>query len=81
MAEHEEISDPARESIIDKISDKFHGSGDTSSSSDSDSEAKEAALPPSSVKQKIFRLFGREKPVHSVFGGGKRKYHALTYKL
>ncbi|KAM6588367.1 hypothetical protein CsatA_010972 [Cannabis sativa] len=26
---------------------------------------------PSSVKTKIFRLFGREIPVHQVFGGGK----------
>ncbi|KAF4381984.1 hypothetical protein G4B88_006616 [Cannabis sativa] len=28
---------------------------------------------PSSVKTKIFRLFGRQRPVHQVFGGGKRK--------
>ncbi|KAF4383606.1 hypothetical protein F8388_014106 [Cannabis sativa] len=26
---------------------------------------------PSSVKTKIFRLFGRQRPVHQVFGGGK----------
>ncbi|KAM6554907.1 hypothetical protein CsatB_015669 [Cannabis sativa] len=26
---------------------------------------------PSSVKTKIFRLFGRERPVYQVFGGGK----------
>ncbi|GER57412.1 reticulon-like protein [Striga asiatica] len=72
MAEQEEISDP-RESLVDKISDKFHGSsgGDTSSSSDSDSEPRREPAPPSPVKAKIYRLFGREKPVHEVFGGGK----------
>ncbi|MGD7309678.1 reticulon family protein, partial [Ralstonia pseudosolanacearum] len=46
---------------MDKIAEKFHG--DSSSSSDSDDE--------SSVKTKIWRLFGREKPVHKLFGGGK----------
>ncbi|TKY45785.1 Reticulon protein B1 [Spatholobus suberectus] len=34
---------------------------------DSDSEKKDT----SSIKEKVFRLFGREKPVHSVLGGGK----------
>ncbi|XP_057454702.1 reticulon-like protein B5 [Lotus japonicus] len=52
------------ESLLDKISDKLHGHD---SSSDSDSEKPSL----SSVKQKIFRLFGREKPLHSVLGGGK----------
>jgi hypothetical protein len=61
MAEHKE------ESVMDKISEKFHGS---SSSSDSDGEGKSAAA---AVKAKIYRLFGREKPVHSVLGGGKRE--------
>ncbi|KAI3444479.1 hypothetical protein Pfo_001144 [Paulownia fortunei] len=70
MAEQEEISDPRGDSLIDKISDKIHGGDDTSSSSDSDSEPKKAT-PPSPVKAKIYRLFGREKPVHKVFGGAK----------
>ncbi|KAL2233842.1 UNVERIFIED_CONTAM: Reticulon-like protein B5 [Sesamum indicum] len=78
MAEQEEISDPRTDSLVDRISEKIHGGDDTSSSSDSDSQVKEAASPPASVKAKIYRLFGREKPVHKVFGGGKRKYHALT---
>ncbi|KAK6140807.1 hypothetical protein DH2020_012860 [Rehmannia glutinosa] len=77
MAEQEEISDP-RESLVDKISDKLHGGDDTSSSSDSDSEPKKSTSP-SSVKAKVYRLFGREKPVHKVFGGGKRTYHARTH--
>ncbi|CAF2039547.1 hypothetical protein BRARA_I01354 [Brassica rapa] len=53
------------ESIMEKIAEKIHGH-DGSSSSDSDDEKKA-----SSIKTKIFRLFGREKPVHKVFGGGK----------
>ncbi|KAL3829699.1 hypothetical protein ACJIZ3_018501 [Penstemon smallii] len=73
MAEHDEITDlKGEESFIDKIKEKIHGGGDdTSSSSDSDSEAKKTTSSPSSVKAKIYRLFGREKPVHKVFGGGK----------
>ncbi|KAG2302874.1 hypothetical protein Bca4012_061203 [Brassica carinata] len=53
------------ESIMEKIAEKIHGH-DASSSSDSDDEKKA-----SSIKTKIYRLFGREKPVHKVFGGGK----------
>lgn len=62
MAEHKE------ESVMDKITEKFHGSSSSSSSSDDD-ERKSGSS--SSVKAKIYRLFGREKPVHSVLGGGK----------
>nr|XP_043628050.1 reticulon-like protein B1 [Erigeron canadensis] len=32
---------------------------------------KDDVPPSSSMKSKIYRLFGREKPVHNVFGGGK----------
>ncbi|KAE9614100.1 hypothetical protein Lalb_Chr05g0224401 [Lupinus albus] len=41
---------------------------------DSDNEKKnekKTTSPPSSIKSKVFRLFGREKPVHHVLGGGK----------
>ncbi|PON56773.1 Reticulon [Trema orientale] len=69
MAEHTESADSKVESVIDRISEKIHGH-DSSSSSDSESEAVKPESP-SSVKAKIFRLFGREKPVHQVFGGGK----------
>ncbi|KAH7686249.1 Reticulon domain-containing protein [Dioscorea alata] len=55
MAEHKE------ESLMEKIKEKLHDS-----SSDSDNESTAAA-----IKAKIFRLFGREQPVHKVFGGGK----------
>lgn len=73
MAEQEEISDPRTESLTDRISDKIHSDdgGDTSSSSsDSEPEDKKTA-PESPVKDKNYRLFDREKPVHKVFGGGK----------
>ena len=52
---------------MEKISEKFN-EGD-SSSSDSDNEKKTS---PSSLKAKVYRIFGREKPVHKVLGGGKR---------
>ncbi|KAK4723738.1 hypothetical protein R3W88_026517 [Solanum pinnatisectum] len=76
MAEQVEHSEHKEESFMEKIADKIHFDRSSSSSSDSDSEVKPAAAPeaspsPSSVKAKIWRLFGREKPVHHVFGGGK----------
>ncbi|KAK6155624.1 hypothetical protein DH2020_009872 [Rehmannia glutinosa] len=59
------------ESLIDKITDKFHGSD---SSSDSDNEKdKDIKSAASAMKAKIYRLFGRDKPVHKVLGGGKRE--------
>ncbi|KAK4794994.1 hypothetical protein SAY86_012988 [Trapa natans] len=61
MAEHEEAKG---ESVIEE--EEIHNHDD-SSSSDSDDE-KSA---PSEVKAKIYRLFGRERPVHHVLGGGK----------
>ncbi|CAI0417032.1 unnamed protein product [Linum tenue] len=73
MAEHHEKKE---ESLMEKIADKIHG-GDDSSSSSSDSDhddhpKKSSSLSsPSSMKSKINRLFGREKPVHKVLGGGK----------
>ncbi|KAL9682231.1 hypothetical protein QQ045_014024 [Rhodiola kirilowii] len=62
-----------KESLMDKISEKLHGHD---SSSDSGEDEKT-----SSVKSKIFRLFGREKPVHKVFGGGKRLILLEDYHL
>ncbi|XP_009763461.1 reticulon-like protein B6 [Nicotiana sylvestris] len=76
MAEHAEHSEyKEEESLIEKIEDKIHFDHSSFSSSDSDTEKKPASAPeaasPSSVKATIWRLFGREKPVHQVFGGGK----------
>jgi len=66
MAEHHE----KEESLMDKISEKIHGHDSSSSDSDHD-EKPSAKSSSSSVKSKIYRLFGREKPVHHVLGGGK----------
>ncbi|KAL8200942.1 hypothetical protein R6Q57_012281 [Mikania cordata] len=64
MSDHD---DHKEESLMEKISEKVHGlKDDSSSSSDSDDDNKISAM-----KSKVFRLFGREKPLHSVVGGGK----------
>lgn len=74
MAEHTESADAkVEQSLTDKFSEKIHDHHDSSSSSSSDSDTEKHAAE-SSVKNKVFRLFGREKPVHHVFGGGKRKF-------
>lgn len=79
MAEHVDNSDPKGESLMEKIADKVHG--DDSSSSDSDTEKRKPEVKPEvepvgsepeTLKNKVWRLFGREKPVHKVLGGGKR---------
>ncbi|TYJ22716.1 hypothetical protein E1A91_A08G143700v1 [Gossypium mustelinum] len=69
MADESDSKQSAVESMMEKISEKIHGN-DSSSSSDSDSDHEKPASP-SSVKAKIYRLFGRERPVHHVLGGGK----------
>ncbi|KAL2527372.1 Reticulon-like protein B5 [Abeliophyllum distichum] len=66
-AEHEK-HESAAESIVDKITEKFHDHDSSSSDSDDEKDIKEK---PDTVKAKIYRLFGREKPVHKVLGGGK----------
>ncbi|KAG6426545.1 hypothetical protein SASPL_110770 [Salvia splendens] len=71
MAEHTvEHEKHESESLIDKITEKLHDADPSSSDSDGDNDIKSAA---SAVKSKIYRLFGREKPLHKVLGGGKRK--------
>ncbi|KAH7513854.1 reticulon-like protein B2 [Ziziphus jujuba] len=72
MAEHHE--EPGAESVVEKITEKIHDVGhhdDSSSSSSSDSDNEKSSHSPSSIKSKIYKLFGREKPVHKVLGGGK----------
>ncbi|KAL2330220.1 hypothetical protein Fmac_017801 [Flemingia macrophylla] len=59
------------ESLLDKISDKLHGHDSSSSSSSSSSDSDSEKTVTSSARDKVFRLFGRERPVHSVFGAGK----------
>ncbi|KAK6117670.1 hypothetical protein DH2020_048587 [Rehmannia glutinosa] len=68
MADHageHEKHESAAESLIDKITEKFHGSDSSSSDSDDDNDIKSTAA---AVKAKIYRLFGRERPVHKVLG-------------
>lgn len=75
MSEHKEESESVVESVMEKISEKIHGHDDSSSSSDSDddkSAASSAAAAAKEMKAKVFRLFGRQTPVHACLGGGKR---------
>ncbi|KAI8540430.1 hypothetical protein RHMOL_Rhmol09G0263600 [Rhododendron molle] len=67
MADHtgDQQKESTEASLMDKITEKFHDH-DSSSSSDDDSDHEK-----SSSTTKIYRLFGREKPVHKVLGGGK----------
>lgn len=72
MADHtgEHEKHHETESLIEKITEKFDGHDSSSSDSEDEKGIKSAA---DAVKAKIYRLFGREKPVHKVLGGGKRK--------
>lgn len=71
MAEHtEEVK--AAESLMDKIADKIHGQDSpVSPALESLHEKAVSSGHSASLKAKAYRLFGREKPVHNVFGGGK----------
>ncbi|GAB4844536.1 Reticulon-like protein B2 [Ancistrocladus abbreviatus] len=76
MAEKNEstASTGGEESLMQKVADKLHDhdSSSSSASSSDESETEETkSSAPASVKTKISRLFGREKPLHQVFGGGK----------
>lgn len=75
MAEHvdePEVVVQDRESVLDKISEKIHGhDSSSSSSSESEDEKKPEVSAAAEIKSKIFRIFGREKPIHHVLGGGK----------
>lgn len=77
MSDHSDNAESKSESLIEKIVEKIHDH-DSSSSSGSESEP-EGSASSSSVKEKIFRLFGRERPVHHVLGGGKRKKSELSH--
>ncbi|MFS7997959.1 hypothetical protein Hanom_Chr12g01148091 [Helianthus anomalus] len=54
------------EYVKEKIFETFH----KEDSSDSDGETKKSS-PVSDLKDKVYWLFGRERPVHKVLGGGK----------
>uniref|UniRef100_A0A6N2MGA5 Reticulon-like protein n=1 Tax=Salix viminalis TaxID=40686 RepID=A0A6N2MGA5_SALVM len=57
------------ENPIESVTEKIHH--ESSSSSDSESDSEKKSYTSESVKEKIWRLFGREKPLHHVLGGGK----------
>uniref|UniRef100_A0A2P2JRP6 Reticulon-like protein n=1 Tax=Rhizophora mucronata TaxID=61149 RepID=A0A2P2JRP6_RHIMU len=59
-------NEPGSESLVDKITEKIH-----SHDSSSDSDDYQASKDNDSLKSNVYRLFGREKPVHKVLGGGK----------
>ncbi|KAJ6955447.1 reticulon-like protein B5 [Populus alba x Populus x berolinensis] len=63
-----EQSESPTKSVMEKIIEKVHHHESSSSDSELDSDKPD---PLESVKAKIWRLFGREKPVHHVLGGGK----------
>ncbi|RRT73647.1 hypothetical protein B296_00017008 [Ensete ventricosum] len=65
MAEHSEES-----TVTEMIEEGPRKPVGSSSSSDSGSDGEEP-VQSSSVKAKVYRFFGREKPVHQVLGGGK----------
>ncbi|KAM6542384.1 hypothetical protein CsatB_006831 [Cannabis sativa] len=67
MVERTESAEAKSESLIEKITEKIHGHGDSSSSSSDSASEQVKPESSSSVKTKIFRLFGRERPVHQVF--------------
>ncbi|GAA0174609.1 hypothetical protein Leryth_000113 [Lithospermum erythrorhizon] len=68
MAEKVDQSEPKGESLMEKIAEKIHAHDEVEND---EKPILKKPSSPSSVKAKIFRLFGREKPVHTVFGGGK----------
>lgn len=68
MGEHPEEAASFLDSVMEKVAEKLPGHD--SSSSDSDDE-KSKKPEPSSISSSVKRLFGREKPVHTLFGGGK----------
>ncbi|MFS7997951.1 hypothetical protein Hanom_Chr12g01148011 [Helianthus anomalus] len=57
------------EYVKEKIFETFH----KEDSSDSDGETKKSS-PVSDLKDKVYWLFGRERPAHKVLGGGKAVY-------
>ncbi|XP_027364147.1 reticulon-like protein B1 [Abrus precatorius] len=60
------------DSFVDKIEEKFHDHN-TDSESYSDSDDDHNLRPPlkNTSNSNVYRLFGRDQPVHKVLGGGK----------
>jgi len=73
MGEHPEEAASFLDSVMEKVAEKLPGHDSSSSDSDDEKSKKpESKKPePSSNSSSVKRLFGREKPVHTLFGGGK----------
>ena len=67
------------DSFVEKMEDKFHDhNSDSESYSDSDDD--HATRPPVKTSgSNVYRLFGRDQPVHKVLGGGKRNLHSFFF--
>ncbi|KAG5004947.1 hypothetical protein JHK82_028971 [Glycine max] len=60
------------DSFSDKVEEKFHDhNSDSDSYSDSDDDHNNRPPPKTTVSNNVYRLFGRDQPVHKVLGGGK----------
>lgn len=68
MLEHDGEVEPKGETVLENITEKLHG--DDSCTSDSDDDKKEESTI-EAVKNKVYRILGRDKPIHKVLGGGK----------
>ncbi|KAG4998191.1 hypothetical protein JHK85_029630 [Glycine max] len=66
------------DSFSDKVEEKFHDhNSDSDSYSDSDDDHNNRPPPKTTVSNNVYRLFGRDQPVHKVLGGGKRNSSLL----
>lgn len=66
------------ESVMEKVEDKIHESSLPASDVVHERSVGGSS---SSLKAKVYRIFGREKPVHHVFGGGKRKLRDPSFSF
>jgi len=69
-----EIVGPLEEPLMGNIVPEEINGLDSLTSSDSDSEKPDSPVP---INAPIYRMFGRERPIHMVLGGGKRMKHSL----
>lgn len=64
------------DSFIDKNEEKFHDNNSDSDSYSDSSDDNKKRPPVTAAKSNrtnaVYRLFGRDRPVHKVLGGGKR---------
>ncbi|KAK7824372.1 reticulon-like protein b5 [Quercus suber] len=76
MANHACQPESMMDKIVEKIPDHQY-----SSSSLFESESDDKFNPFGYAKAKIYKLFGREKPVHKVLIGGKRNLFLFLFDL